>query len=85
MDDERRRSDRVLVARIAAGERWARIADRMVATAPVRSGLRARFQRQVDPAQELDAGERARRADALMAAHMLRLARQSAKARRRGR
>lgn len=84
-DEPGRFRDRALIARIAAAERWARTDDRTAATEPARRGLRARFERQVDPDQTLDPAERARRADALMAAHMLRLARQSAKARRRGR
>src|SRR3954466_6447626 len=76
------RPDRTLIARIAAAERWARTADRVAATEPARRGLRARFERDADPDGVLDAAERARRADALFAAHMLRLARASAKARR---
>lgn len=60
----------------------ARTADRAAATEPARRGLRARFERDVDPDGALDAAERARRADALFAAHMLRLARASAQARR---
>jgi hypothetical protein len=83
--DARRSRDRSLIARIAAAERWARTPDRAAATAPARRGLRAKFEREADPDGVLDAGERARRADALMSAHMLRLARASAKARRTGR
>jgi hypothetical protein len=45
--------------------------------------LRARFEREADPTGVLDPVERARRTDALFAAHMLRLARASAKARRK--
>jgi hypothetical protein len=80
--DERRTRDRAVIARIAAAERWARTADRRAATEPARRGLRARFEREADPEGLLDASERARRADALLSAHMLRLARASAKARR---
>src|SRR3954454_13074957 len=76
------RPDRTLIARIAAAERWARTPDRVAATEPARRGLRARFEREADPAGVLDVAERARRADALFGAHMLRLARASAKARR---
>jgi hypothetical protein len=84
-DDDGRSRDRALIARIAAAERWARTPDRTAATEPARRGLRARFERQADPEGVLDAAEQARRADALMTAHMLRLARESAKARRRSR
>ena len=77
--------DRRLIARIAAAERWARTPDRVAATEPARRGLRARFEREADPEGILDVAERARRADALFAAHMLRLARASAKARRSSR
>lgn len=77
-----RKVDRVLIARIAAAERWARTADRVAATEPARRGLRARFEREVDPDGVLTIAERARRADALFAAHMLRLSRASAVARR---
>jgi hypothetical protein len=80
-----RARDRAVIARIAAAERWARTSDRAAATEPARRGLRAKFERQADPDDALDAAERARRADALMTAHMLRLARESAKARRRSR
>lgn len=77
-----RARDRAVIARIAAAERWARTPDRVAATEPARRGLRARFEREADPDGILGAAERARRADALMTAHMLRLARASAHARR---
>jgi hypothetical protein len=73
--------DRVLIARIAAAERWARTLDRVAATEPARRGLRARFEREADPEGVLHPAERARRADALFTAHMLRLARASARVR----
>ena len=76
--DEHRTRDRAVIARIAAAERWARTPDRRAATEPARRGLRARFEREADPEGLLDASERARRADALLCAHMLRLARASA-------
>ena len=75
--------DRVLIARIAAAERWARTSDRVAATEPARRGLRARFEREADPDGLLAPEERSRRADALFTAHMLRLARASAQARRK--
>jgi hypothetical protein len=77
----RRCRDRAVIARIAAAERWARTSDRGAATEPARRGLRAKFEREADPDGTLDPAERARRADTLMTAHMLRLARASAKAR----
>lgn len=82
-EDLRSQHDRVLVARIAAAERWARTSDRTEATAPARRGLTAKFEREADPDGVLPPEERARRADLLMRAHMLRMARRSAQARRR--
>lgn len=81
--DLRPQHDRVLVARIAAVERWARTSDRTEATAPARRGLTAKFEREADPDGVLPPEERARRTDLLMRAHMLRMARRSAQARRR--
>lgn len=81
--DGRRRSDRVLVARIAAAERWGRTADRVAATEPARRGLQAKFEREADPHGTLSPQERARRADQLMRSHMLRMSRAAAQARRR--
>lgn len=81
-DGGSRARDRALIARIAAAERWARTPDRSTATEPARRGLRARFEREADPDGRLHPAERARRADALLSAHMLRLARASAMARR---
>jgi hypothetical protein len=88
MNDEhsertRRRDDRVLIARIAAAERWGHTGDRTAATEPARRGLRAKFERKADPDGALSAQERTRRADQLMQAHMLRMSRTAAQARRR--
>jgi hypothetical protein len=77
------RADRALIARIAASERWGRTGDRSAATAPARHGLRAKFELEADPDGVLPIDERARRADALQRAHMLRLSLASARARRR--
>lgn len=74
---------RVLCARIAAAERWAREPDRIAATAAARRGLRAKFERRVDPDQLLSEADRTRRVDGLMRAHMLRLSHAAAKARAR--
>jgi len=88
MADERdgrmhRRDDRVLIARIAAAERWGRTTDRTAATEPARRGLRAKFEREADLDGTLSPQERTRRADQLMQAHMLRMSRAAAQARRR--
>jgi hypothetical protein len=40
---------RSLRARMASAERWARATDRAAQTAPARRGLRAKFEREVDP------------------------------------
>jgi len=82
-DAERNRRHRVLIAQIAAAERWGRVTNRAAATAPARTGLRAKFEREADPGGVLGPDERARRADLLMRAHMLRMARRSAQARQR--
>ena len=65
--------DRSLVAQIAAAERWGRTPDRTAATAPARAGLRAKFEREVDPDGTLDPAELGRRVDQLVRAHMLRM------------
>lgn len=74
--------DRSVVAQIAAAERWGRTNDRTAATAPARAGLRARFAREADPNGVLDPIELERRIDHLMRAHMLRMSRAAAAARR---
>ena len=81
--DEHQRTARVLIARIAAAERWGHTTDRSAATAPARRGLRAKFEREADPDGALSAQERSRQADQLMHAHMLRMSRAAAQARRR--
>lgn len=80
-------NDRVLIARIAAAERWARVPDRTAATEPARRGLLARFEREVDPDGVLDVVERLRRAEQLRRAQLLRASRAAvaARARRRDR
>jgi hypothetical protein len=81
----RSKEDRVMAARIAAAERWGRTIDRCAATEPARNGLRAKFEREADPDGVLPPHIRARRADQLMQAHMLRMARASAAKRARKR
>jgi hypothetical protein len=79
------RSERVLIASIAAHTRWARTADRTAATAPARAAAADRWLRQVDPDGVLDPVERVQRAESLKSAHFRRLALASAQARRRRR
>jgi hypothetical protein len=74
---------RALRARIAAAERWGRTVDRQAATEPARRGMRAKFEREADPDGVLSPDERARRADQLLHAHMLRMALASARKRSR--
>ena len=50
-------------------------------TRPARRGFGERFEREVDPEGRLETGERGRRAERAMRAHMLRLAKSSAEAR----
>lgn len=76
------RGDRALLARIAAHERWARTADRTAATAPARTGLQARFEREVDPDGTLPPAERARRAESARKAFYTRISLRSAQVRR---
>ena len=78
-------TERALVARIAANERWSREPDRAAATAPARAALLAKFERQVDPDGTLPPQERARRAEHARKAHFTRLALASARSRRRAR
>src|SRR5882757_10976866 len=52
-DAERNRRHRVLIAQIAAAERWGRVTNRAAATAPARTGLRAKFEREADPGGSL--------------------------------
>lgn len=76
-------SERALVGRIAASERWARETDRTAATAPARTAMLAKFEQQVDPDGVLTPEERARRAAHARKAYFTRLALKSAQARRR--
>jgi hypothetical protein len=78
----RDRSDRVIIARLAAHEKWAFTADRTGATAKARQVAWARFDKVVDPEGVLPPDERARRADSARRAYFLRLSLKSAQARR---
>lgn len=76
-------SERALIARAAAYDRWAGTEDRAAATAPGRKAALERFERQVDPDGRLDPAERARRAGYARKAYFTKLALKSAQARRR--
>lgn len=71
---------RTMRARIAAHVRWAGEDPRPGAERG-QAGLLARFEREVDPNNELPPQERQRRAESLRRAHMQRLALASSKAR----
>jgi len=75
-------TDRVLIARLAAHERWSRCSNPAAATAAARKAFADRFERQVDPDGVLDPDERARRAESARKAFFTRLALKSAQARR---
>lgn len=78
-------SERVLRARMASHVSWAKTEDRTARTQPGRDALFSRFEREVDPAGDLDPRERAKRAENARKAHFTRLALLSAQARRRKR
>jgi hypothetical protein len=77
-------SDRSRICQIAALTRWAKEPDRAAATAPGTDAFMAKFEREVDPENELPPEVRAERAAQLRRAYMIGLARRSAKARRAG-
>ncbi len=76
-------SERQLTARIAAHESWANTPDRAARTANARRAMLDRFEREVDPNDELNPAERANRAAHARKAYFSRLALKSAQARRR--
>jgi|RhiMethySRZTD1v2_1073278.scaffolds.fasta_scaffold906320_3 hypothetical protein len=77
--------ERILVARIAAAERWGRTKDRTAATADMRAGWRAKLAREVDPDGTMPPAEVERRVDDLVRAHMLRMSLKAKSARRKAR
>lgn len=79
----RTHEDIVLCARIAAAVRWGREPDRVAATAPARAGLWAKYLREADPDGVLSDDERARRAEHLRRAQLLKASRAAAAARAR--
>lgn len=75
------REERVTRAKIAAATRWAREPDRSKATAAARSGLRAKFAREVDPGGTMPPTEVEYRVGQLMKAHQLRMTLAASRAR----
>jgi hypothetical protein len=73
---------RVQIGRIGAYESWKRTEDRSARTAPGRKAMLDRFEREVDPNNELTQQERAKRAEFARKAYFARLALRSAQARR---
>jgi hypothetical protein len=69
--------------RIAAEVSWSRTFDRAARTKPARDKFLERFEREVDPEMKLPPHERRRRAEHAKRAYMLRLAKRSARARKR--
>jgi hypothetical protein len=67
-------------ARAAALSRWAN-EDPTAQTLKLQAGIRAKFEREVDPEGKLAPAERARRAEAARKAHLARLALKSSRVR----
>jgi hypothetical protein len=72
---------RALRSRAAAYVQWSREGDRTARTATARAAFMDRFERQVDPAGELDPADRARRAQSARKAYFNALALKSSKVR----
>jgi len=77
------RSQRHLLAQIAAHRSWANTIDPTARTAPARRAFIAKFEREVDPDGALPPAERARRAEHARKAFYLSMALKSAQARKR--
>lgn len=73
---------RVLIAKLAAHESWAKTPDPAARTAPARQKALERFEREVDPDGTLSPAERQRRAQSARRAYFARLALKSVQARR---
>lgn len=67
-------------ARLAALSRWAK-EDPTLQALKLQAGIRAKFEREVDPNNELAPVERGRRAEAARKAHLARIALKSSRAR----
>ena len=78
-------NERSTAAQIAALTRWGKTGDRSAATNAARQGLRAKFEREVDPDGTLPDDERERRVSSLLRAHMLRMSLKASRARREAR
>lgn len=79
-------STRVRAAQAAALTRWGKLGStdaRRDATQPARDKLRERFEREADPEGKLTEAERARAAEQLQRAHMIRMSLKAKAARRR--
>jgi hypothetical protein len=74
-------AQRVLRAKAAADASWANTSDRAARTEPARRAALARFERQVDPNNELPEDERHRRAASARRSYFRRLALRSAQTR----
>lgn len=74
--------DAAQIARLAAHVKWALCPDRAAATAAARQAFHDRWEKLVDPSNELDPAERAKRAASAKSAHYARMALRSAQARR---
>lgn len=70
--------------RAAALDRWGKTIDRTAATRPGLDAFLARFAAQADPLQQMTPPARQRAAQALLRAHMIRLARARELARKAG-
>lgn len=76
-------AERTMQARMAAHVGWANRDDRSAHTAPARSTFDARFEREVDPDNQLAPAERRTRAAHARSAYFTGMALKSAQARRR--
>jgi hypothetical protein len=74
-------AQRTLLAQAAAHSSWAKTTDRTARTEPARRAALSRFEREVDPDEQLDATERQRRAESARRAYFRYLAVRSARAR----
>jgi hypothetical protein len=76
-------AERRLRSQLGAHISWSRTENRSARTLPARKALWEKFERQVDPNNELAPAERAKRAEHARAAYYMALALKSARARRR--
>jgi hypothetical protein len=74
---------KTLIGRASAYKSWANTPDRAARTAPARRAMLEKFEREVDPNNELTPAERAKRAEYARKAHFTEMAIKSAKVRGR--